>query len=410
MELIDRLFINIGSAFNAFLLQYLSETVVAIIGMLLSAFIISNVAAFTFLFMTYLERKFVGRIQDRLGPNRVGPYGILQPIADGVKMFTKELITPEAAHKVVYNLAPALAVAPALMVFAVIPFGRDMVAADIDVGLLYLVAITSVTEIAIVMGGWASSNKYSLLGAMRAAAQMLSYEIPIVLTLLNLILMAGTLRLTTMVDVQVVPFVLLQPVAFAIFLVAAAAEVARPPFDIPEAESEIIAGYHTEYGGMRFGLFQMAEFVSAFGMACIMTTVFLGGWRPWLIPLPSWLWFAIKVFLVTFLWFWFRGTFPRLRIDQLQAYCWKFLVPASLLNVVVTGVLVSFFPIVRNGEVVVQGAGGWTTVTAIYLGANLLLALVLAILYRRPTARVAAQLRVDQAVPSATAAQEVHVT
>lgn len=407
MQFLDRIFINIGDAFSSFLLQYLPEPAVAIIGMLLSAFIISNVAAFTFLFMTYLERKFVGRIQDRIGPNRVGPYGLLQPIADGVKMFTKELITPEAANKVVYNLAPVLAVAPALMVFAVIPFGRDMVASDLDVGLLYLVAITSVTEIAIIMGGWASNNKYSLLGAMRAAAQMLSYEIPMVIALLNIILMAGTLRLTSIVELQTVPFALLQPLAFIIFLISAAAEVARSPFDIPEGESEIIAGYHTEYGGMKFGLFQMAEFVAAFGMACIMVTVFLGGWRPWIIPLPSWLWFAIKVFAVSFLWFWFRGTFPRLRIDQLQAYCWKFLVPASLLNVVLTGVLVTFFPLVRNGELQVQGVGGWLSFTAVYLVANVLLIGVLALLYRGPTKRAAEQLRVEGKTPSPTIQQEV---
>ncbi|MDQ7028370.1 MAG: NADH-quinone oxidoreductase subunit NuoH [Ardenticatenia bacterium] len=396
MEALDRIFIRIGEAFSAFLAQYLPGPAVTVIGMFLSAIIISTFAALTFMLLTWLERKFVGRMQDRIGPNRVGPFGLLQPIADAIKMFTKELITPAGAHKVVYNLAPILVVAPALMIFAVIPFGRDMVAADLDVGVLYLIALSSATEVAILMAGWASRNKFSLLGAMRAVAQMLSYEVPLVLILLTLVLMAGSMRLADIVAVQGVPFALLQPVAFVIFVVAAAAELNRTPFDIPEAESELVAGYHTEYGGMKFGLFMMAEFIAAFGMAALVTTVFLGGWRPWIVPLPSWLWFLIKTYLVLFVFIWFRGTFPRLRIDQLQAFCWKFLVPVTLVNVIVTGVVVTFFPLVRNGELVVRGVGGWITVTAVYLAVNVLFALVVAWLYRRPTLQAMQQIQVGQ--------------
>ncbi len=403
MQQLDRLFILIGDWFHSLLAQWLPEPVVSVIGMLLSALIIMTIAAVTMLYMTYLERKVVARIQDRIGPNRVGPFGLLQPLADGIKMFTKEMIVPTQAHKVVYNIAPVLAVTPAMMAFAVIPFGRDMVASDLDIGLLYLIAVSSVTEIAIVMGGWASRNKYSLLGGMRAAAQMLSYEIPMVLVLLSLVLMVGSLRLSDFVDVQTVPFILLQPFAFIVFLISAAAEVARSPFDIPEAESELIAGYHTEYGGMRFALFQMAEFVAALGMACIMVTLFLGGWRSWIIPLPSWLWFVIKTFVLINVWFWFRGTFPRLRIDQLQALAWKFLVPASLLHAIMTAVLVTFFPLVKDGQLVVQGAE-WLTTTVVYFVANVVLLFVLMLLYRPYVRRTVRQLRV--ATPAAAARQQ----
>ncbi len=396
MQALDRLFISIGRAFNSFLSQFLPPTAVTVIGMFLSAIIISTFAALVFMFLTWLERKFVGRMQDRIGPNRVGPFGLLQPIADAIKMFTKELITPEGAHKVAYNLAPILAVAPVMMFFAVIPFGRDMVAADLDVGVLYLVALSSATEVAILMAGWASRNKFALLGAMRAVAQMLSYEVPLVLILLALVLMAGSMQLTELVAAQGVPFALLQPVAFLIFIVAAAAELNRTPFDIPEAESELVAGYHTEYGGMKFGLFMMAEFIAAFGMACLVTTVFLGGWRPWIIPLPSWLWFLIKAFAVLFVFIWFRGTFPRLRIDQLQAFCWKFLVPVTLLNVIVTGVVVTFFPIVRDGQIVVQGAGGWAVTTVVYFATSVVFGLIIAWLYRRPTQQALRQIEVGR--------------
>lgn len=408
MNLLDRLFINIGDAWTGLLLRFLPEPVVSLIGIFLSAILISTFAALTFLVLTFLERKVVARIQDRIGPNRAGPLGILQPFADMFKMFTKELTTPAGAHKLVFNLAPIIAAAPGLMVFAVIPFGEGMVAADLDVGVLYFVAIGAVTEIGILMGGWASRNKFALLGAMRAVAQMISYEIPMVLSFMGILMMAGTLKLSTLVEAQVLPFLLLQPLAFIIWMVSTAAELNRSPFDIMEAESEIVAGYHTEYSGMKFGLFQMAEFVAAYASAAIATTIFFGGWRgidlPGIDILPGWLIFWLKTYIIVFVLFWFRGTFPRLRIDQLQAFCWKFLVPAALLNVLITGIVVYFFPIMRNGVQVPAGAA-WVPTTVAYLVGNVAAVVLLLILYRRPTRRAAAQFQA--AAPTPVALREV---
>jgi NADH-quinone oxidoreductase subunit H len=328
---------------------------------------------------------------------------VLQPIADAIKMFTKELTTPAGAHKLTFNLAPIIAVAPALMVFAVIPFGEGMVAADLNVGVIYFIAISSVAEIGILMGGWASRNKFALLGAMRAVAQMISYEIPMVLSFMGILMMAGTLRLSALVEAQVLPFLLLQPLAFIIWLISATAELNRSPFDTMEAESEIVAGYHTEYSGMKFGLFQMAEFVAAYASAAIATTIFFGGWRGIDLPgfdlVPGWLIFWLKTYIIVFVLFWFRGTFPRLRIDQLQSFCWKVLVPAALLNVLVTGIIVYFFPIMRNGVQVPAGVG-WIPTAIAYLVGNIVTVAILLVLYRRPTRRAAAQFQAATPTPA----------
>ncbi len=384
MEAIDRLFISIGSAFSGLLVNTLGlpQGLASGIGVLAQAIGVCTFAALTFLALTYTERKIIARIQDRIGPNRVGPYGLLQPLADAIKMFTKEQTMPDVADKIVFQLMPFFVAAPSLLLFAVIPFGREMVASDLDVGLIYIIAIGSIAEIAILSAGWASRNKFSLLGAMRAVAQMISYEIPMVLALTGLILMTGSLNLNTIVEAQVVPFILLQPFAFLIFLIAAAAETGRSPFDIIEAESEIIAGYHTEYAGMQFGLFQMGEFLGFYAQSCIATTLFLGGWRgPEFIP--SWLWFWLKSWLMVGVFQWaFRSTFPRLRVDQLQAFCWKFLVPAAVLNLLVTAFLVYLFPIVNaSGELVPQGLG-WLTRVLVYGIGNALTVGLLAVLYR----------------------------
>jgi NADH-quinone oxidoreductase subunit H len=405
MEAIDGLFRSLGDFGRGFLVNTLGapEWLANIIGMLTVAIVVCTYAALTFLVLTLLERKVVARMQDRIGPNRVGPYGLLQPIADAIKMFTKEQTMPAIADRVVFQMAPVLAAVPALMIFAVIPFGDGMVASNLDVGLLYIIAIGTFAEIAIIMGGWASRNKFSLLGAMRAVAQMISYEIPLVLALMGLILMTGSLRLNDIVLAQGLPFFLLQPLAFFIFLVSAAAETGRSPFDIMEAESEIVAGYHTEYAGMQFGLFQMGEFLGFYGQSAIATTLFLGGWRG---PefLPSWLWFWLKTWLIVFIFQWaFRGTFPRLRIDQLQAFCWKFLVPAALLNVFVTAIVAYFVPIVSNPRL--QGpdtAVEWLTTLAVYLVANVAMVVVLAFLYRGEIRRNIGQYeaRVDSMAPS----------
>jgi NADH-quinone oxidoreductase subunit H len=411
-QAIDRLFISIGAQFSYFLTDVLGlpHGVASVIGVITQAIVVSTFAALTFLVLTLLERKVVARIQDRIGPNRVGPFGLLQPIADAIKMFTKEQTMPDVADRLVFQLAPLLAAVPALLLFAVIPYGRDMVPSNLDVGLIYVIAIGSFAEIAILMGGWASRNKYSLLGAMRAVGQMISYEIPMALAVMGLILMVGSLRLNDFVLAQTLPFLLLQPVAFLIFLTAAAAEVGRSPFDMPEAESELIAGYHTEYAGMQFGLFQMGEFLGFYAQSAIITTLFLGGWQGPAI-LPSWLWFWLKTWLVVFIFQWaFRGTFPRLRIDQLQAFCWKFLVPAAVLNIFVTAVLVYFFPIIRVVDgvrhLVPVGVTGWLVTLLAYLVGNAIILAVLAIAYRREVRRSVAQFEADvTAEPAATRGQ-----
>lgn len=405
MEAIDNIFRSLGDFGRSLLINTLGvpEGIANVIGMLTVALVVSTYAALTFLALTLLERKVVARMQDRIGPNRVGPYGMLQPFADAIKMFTKEQTMPDIADKVVFQMAPVLAAVPALMTFAVIPFGNGMVASNLDVGLIYIIAIGTFAEIAIIMGGWASRNKFSLLGAMRAVAQMISYEIPMVLAVMGLILITGSLRLNDIVLAQGLPFFLLQPLAFFIFLVSAAAETGRSPFDIMEAESEIVAGYHTEYAGMQFGLFQMGEFLGFYGQSAIATTLFLGGWRG---PefLPSWLWFWLKTWIIVFIFQWaFRGTFPRLRVDQLQAFCWKFLVPAALLNVFVTAIVAYFVPIVSNPRV--QGPDTvveWLTILVVYLVANVAMVVLLAFLYRGEIRRNIGQYeaRVDSMAPS----------
>lgn len=396
MRAIDELFVSIGGWFTRLLTETLGvpDLAAGLVGALARALVVCTFAALTFLVLTYLERKIIARIQDRVGPNRVGPFGIFQPIADAIKMFTKEQTVPLTADRLLFEIAPLMAAAPSLMLFAVVPFGRGMVASDMDVGLIYLIAIGSFAEIGILMGGWASRSKYSLLGAMRAVAQMISYEIPMALAFVGLILMTGSLNLSFIVENQIVPFIFLQPLAFLIFLVAAAAESGRSPFDIMEAESELIAGYHTEYAGMQFGLFQMGEFLGFYGQSAIATTLFLGGWQGPV--LPTWLWFWLKTWLIVFVFQWaFRGTFPRLRIDQLQAFCWKFLVPSAVLVILMNALLVPFFPIVQNGVRVVNTVPEWAVTTLVYLGANILTGLLILVLYRGEVRRSVAQFEAE---------------
>lgn len=405
MATIDQLFITIGMWFSSLLVDTLGmpAAIATPLGKVVQAIVVCTFAAVTFLALTYTERKVIARVQDRIGPNRVGPLGLFQPLADAIKMFTKEQTMPAIADALVFQIAPVLAAVPALMLFAVIPFGRDMVASDMDAGIIYLIAIGSLAEIAILMGGWASRNKYSLLGAMRAVAQMISYEIPLVLALMGVIMMSGSLRLNDLVEAQVLPFVLLQPLAFILFVISAAAETGRSPFDIIEAESEIVAGYHTEYAGMQFGLFQMGEFLGFYAQSCIMATIFFGGWRGPEI-LPSWLWFWLKSWIGVFIFQWaFRSTFPRLRIDQLQAFCWKFMVPAALLNVFVTSIVAKLFPITQvvNGQLQqVPSGADWLVIAGVYLAANLLTFFILALLYRGEVRRSVAQFEAQAGTPS----------
>nr|WP_067930530.1 NADH-quinone oxidoreductase subunit NuoH [Alicyclobacillus kakegawensis] len=287
----------------------------------------------------YFERKVLGWMQGRIGPNRVGPLGLFQSFADILKLLIKEDVVPEKADRSLFLLAPVIAFIPSFMVLAVIPFSRTHVfTANLSIGALYYLALSAITIHGVMLGGWASNNKYALIGGMRSAAQMLSYEIPLGLSLVGVVLMAGSLNLNDIVSAQRTWwFVIPQILGFLVFLVAATAELNRTPFDLPEAESELVAGYHVEYTGFRFAFFMLTEYLYLFAMAGLAATLFLGGWLgPWL---PGWLWFAIKVAAFIFFQFWLRATMPRLRVDQLMSFSWKVLLPVALLNLVITAVV-----------------------------------------------------------------------
>ncbi|MCL6626622.1 MAG: NADH-quinone oxidoreductase subunit NuoH [Alicyclobacillus shizuokensis] len=287
----------------------------------------------------YFERKVLGWMQGRIGPNRVGPLGLFQSFADILKLLIKEDVVPEKADRSLFLLAPVIAFIPSFMVLAVIPFSRTHVfTANLSIGALYYLALSAITIHGVMLGGWASNNKYALIGGMRSAAQMLSYEIPLGLSLVGVVLMAGSLNLNDIVAAQRTWwFVIPQILGFLVFLVAATAELNRTPFDLPEAESELVAGYHVEYTGFRFAFFMLTEYLYMFAMAGLAATLFLGGWLgPWL---PGWLWFAIKVAAFIFFQFWLRATMPRLRVDQLMSFSWKVLLPVALLNLVITAVV-----------------------------------------------------------------------
>jgi len=290
----------------------------------------------------YIERRGLGRMQSRLGPNRTGPFGLLQPVADAIKVLLKENIVPDKADKLVHWLAPVVAFAPVLMIFAVVPFQNGALLADLNIGILYVVAISSVATVGVFMAGWGSSNKYSLLGAMRNVAAVVSYEMPLVLAIIGVVLVAGSLSMNQIVLSQDIPFILFQPLGFLIFFAAGCAEINRSPFDLMEADQELVAGFHTEYSGMKFAMFYLVEYAEAIAISAIITTLFLGGWRGPL--LPPWLWVIVKIFVVFFLMVWTRSTFPRVRIDQLMALAWKFLFPLALINLFVTAIQVLVWP------------------------------------------------------------------
>ncbi|WP_043906245.1 NADH-quinone oxidoreductase subunit NuoH [Parageobacillus genomosp. 1] len=301
-------------------------------------------------FVTYgilAERKVMGFMQGRYGPNHVGGrWGLLQTVADVLKLLLKEDTIPKAADRPLFILAPILAFAPAFMVLAVLPFTDAFQFADIGVGLLYYIAVSGLTTIGVVTGGWASNNKYALIGGMRAAAQMISYEIPLVMSVLGIVLLTGSLNLNDIVAAQKdVWYIFTQPVAFIVFLVAAVSELNRTPFDLPEAESELVAGFHVEYSGFRWAFFMLAEYVYFFAMAALTTILFLGGWHPvmFLGFIPGPVWFALKFSAVVFVLIWFRATFPRLRADQLMELGWKVLFPVALANIFVTALVKELF-------------------------------------------------------------------
>jgi len=307
------------------------ETARAIIG-LIGVMVLVVVNA---LILTWAERKVAGHMQRRIAAKEVGPFGLIQPIADSLKLLGKELITPLNVDRPLYFLAPTLIFLPVLVSFVVIPFDSYLQVKDINVGILVILAFSSLSVLSILIAGWASNNKYSLIGAIRSVAQSIAYEIPLLLSLLAIVFMVNSLSLRDIVEAQKgVWFVIFQPFAFLIFFITSVAETNRTPFDLPEAESELVAGFHTEYSGMRFALFFLAEYTNIFIVCAIATTFFLGGYQGPI--LPGIVWFFIKTYFLVFVILWMRWTFPRVRFDQLLNFSWKVLIPASLVNLIIT--------------------------------------------------------------------------
>lgn len=376
----------------------------------LGVVILSTFCLLIVIFLIWLERKVIARIQRRIGPNRVGGrYGLLQTVADVIKLLIKEDITPTGADKVAYLLAPFLTVMAALMVWAVMPFAPNIIGVDLNIGIFYFLAISSVSVVALLLAGWGSNNKYALLGAFRSVAQLVSYEVPMILALLVPILLARSMSTVDIVNAQTVPYLIVAPLAALIFFISSLAETGRTPFDLLEAESEIVAGFHVEYGGMKFGMFFLAEFVSTLFMSGFFATVFLGGYRlfgletlvigdGWVIGnLLGLIIFFVKMFAVYFVYIWIRGTLPRVRVDQILNFNWKFLVPVSLALVMMTAVLDKLLPDTFN-DFARAGA---------HLLANIILAMI-TIEILRSYARRQRKLASDDGVTETASAHDDH--
>ena len=322
-----------------------------IIIMLVKMFVIFGAVMLTMTYITLAERKILGYMQIRPGPNRVGPWGLLQPIADGIKLFLKEDIIPDNASKVVFVIAPAMALIPAVMTIAVVPFGPavtifgrpiDIYMADINIGILYIFAVSSIGVYGIVLAGWSSESKYSLLGGLRSSAQMISYELSMGFAIVGVIMMSQSLSMVKIIEAQKgVWFIIPQFLGFAIYITAAIAELNRTPFDLPEGESELVSGYFTEYSSMKYAMFMLAEYINIITVSGIVTTLYLGGWGGPI--LPPFIWFVVKLFAVVFFMIWVRATFPRFRYDQLMTFGWKVLLPASIVNILLTAVFMTVF-------------------------------------------------------------------
>ncbi len=340
------------------------------------AFIVINALVGVTAGYTWFERRVLGRFQARLGPNRWGPFGLFQPLADVLKLMTKEDIVPDAADRPVFHVAPVVLLVPALAVVAFIPFGEDSFLGRLNVGALFIVGITGLHTFGIFMGGWASRNKYALLGAMRGVAMLISYEVPMALALAGVVLAAGSMALSGIVEAQAVPFALVQPLGFLVFMIAASAEMSRTPFDMIEAESELGSGYHTEYSGMKFAVFQLAEFMAPVVNSIIATVLFLGGAEDFG-PIPGQLAFVAKVFALVFLFLWVRSTWPRLRVDQIMAFAWKGLFAMAMINMFVVAaemwLLLGPDSALETGDLWIMAAANWVVaVASIVVVANLL--------------------------------------
>ncbi len=354
-------------------LDWLAFLITALVlgGVLLNAVIMSTAL------YTWFERRVLGRFQSRMGPNRWGPFGLFQPLADLVKLMTKEDTVPEGADRPVFNLAPIVFLVPALLVFTVLPLHGSSFLGRLNVGLVFIVAITSVNTLGVFMAGWSSRNKYAMFGAMRGVAMLVSYEVPMGLSIVAVALGAGTLSLSGVVLAQDVPFLLVMPLGFLVFIAAASAEMSRTPFDMIESDSELGAGYNTEYSGIKFALLQLNEFMAPIIVSAIVTTLFLSGWRGWG-PVPGPIWFVIKTFVVIFALLWVRATWPRLRVDQIMALAWKGLFPLSIINIFAMAIE---FQVLRDGttgvlttgDLWIMAAANWIiTIVALVVIANVL--------------------------------------
>ncbi|MBE9474324.1 MAG: NADH-quinone oxidoreductase subunit NuoH [Chloroflexi bacterium] len=320
----------------------LSEGLITVILAVLGVVILAAFVLIIDIMLVWIERKIVARFQDRFGPNRVGPFGIIQPIADVIKLLIKEDIMPNGADKFIFNIAPIIALAAVLLLWAVVPFAPTIIGADINVAVLYVVAIGSIGTLAIIMAGWASNNKYALLGAFRTVALMIAYEVPMLIALLVPVLLARSMGMQTIVAAQSTWYIFVVPLAAVILFISSIAELGRTPFDISEAESEIVAGFHIEYTGMKFGLFYAGELLHALTVSALISTLFLGGWRgPFVdqVPILGPVYLFIKSFLVYYLIMWIRYSFPRVRIDQMLGFNWKFLTPLALFLLIVVAIL-----------------------------------------------------------------------
>lgn len=336
MDIVHDIFLIVRDIIASFVSEYLPPWAVEWIMAALGIGLTLMVLVVAVMMMVWAERRVAGFMQSRYGPNRVGPFGLLQMVADVVKLLTKEDIVPARGDKVLFYAAPVLAVAASIAAYAVIPFGRGMVYADLNIGILYIVSISSLGVLAILLAGWSSNNKYSVLGAIRGAAQMISYEIPVVLSIIGVVMITGSLSMSAIVNAQSgwLWNVVLQPLGFIVYFIASLAEVNRQPFDLVEADSELVAGYHIEYSGMRFALFFLAEYLNALAVSAIAVTLFFGGWQGPV--LPPYIWFALKVGVVFFVLMWVKMTLPRLRVDQVLRFAWTWLIPLSLFNLFAT--------------------------------------------------------------------------
>jgi NADH-quinone oxidoreductase subunit H len=363
----------------------LNEGLVNFILMLIGVVVLASLLLMLDIFLVWVERKVVARFQDRVGPNRLGPYGLVQPLADIIKLLIKEDITPDGADRIVYNLSPILALATVLLLWAVIPFAPTILGTDVNVGVLFIVAVGAVSTLGIIMAGWASNNKYALLGAFRTVAQIISYEVPMVIALEVPVILAGSMGVNSIVHAQDIWFIVIAPLAAIIFLISSIAELGRSPFDLNEAESEIVAGFHIEYTGMKFGLFYAGELLHALTVSAIFSSLFLGGWRgPFVeqVPILGVVYLFVKAFFIYWVIMWIRYSMPRIRIDHMLGFNWKFLVPLSVVVLLVVAIV----------DKLVAGYPTWLY-TLIMLAANFVVAWVALLIIRsyarRERARVA---------------------